>query len=135
EKRVVCGLAKLQKALRKRDLAVDARANLEAFPLAAPPEMEQLVLQELKNWSRKEKKSDLVRATLRGWWWLAFRQRLKRFVRGLAIAACIFVLVASTMKYLFEHGYFTVWLITMGSRQQLKEFPEMAKPARPWAFG
>jgi DNA-directed RNA polymerase specialized sigma24 family protein len=131
EKRVSRAPKKLQKIMAKRGLP-DPTSMLQSICSPAPPEIEAAVLGQLSGWSKKEKKSDLVRATLRGWWWLALRRRLKRFATVMGVVVCFLALLAGTMHWLFEQGYLTAWMIGMGSRQMAKEFPEMTKPAQPW---
>ena len=132
DKRVKRGVAKLAKRLRKKRAPAEVEALLAAIPSPPPAETEALVLGQMREWSRKQKKDDLVRATLRAWRWAGFKRFVRRCFVTAAVVLCVLVTTGLTVAYLARQGYLTAWFISFGSRQTAKEFPELLQPARPW---
>ena len=131
-KRAHRGVARLSKALRKRRVVPDAVTLLEGLASPAPPEIEALVLSQLREWTPKEKKTDLVRAALNAWQWVGVKRILRRFLVSAAVTLCVLVATGFTFAWLAQHGYLTAWFMGNSGRQLAKEMPELAQPARPW---
>ncbi len=126
------GVARLAKRLRKSRVVPDAGALLEGIVSPAPPETEGLVLSQLREWSPKEKKTDLVRAVLSAWQWVGVKRILRRFLVSVAVTLCLLVVTGVTVVWLAQNGYLTAWFMGHSSRQLAKDMPELAQPARPW---
>jgi len=126
------GVAKLAKALRKRYVVGEPGALLGGILSPAPTEIEDLVLSELRGWSPKEEKTDLVRATLNAWQWVAVKRILRRFLVGMSVTLCVLVATGFTLAWLARQGYLNEWFMRHSSEQLAKDIPDLAKPARPW---
>ena len=131
-KRACRGVSKLAKALRKRRVVSEAGTLLEGIASPVPPETEALVLSQLHEWSPKEKKTDLVRAALRAWQWVAVKRILRRFLVTSAMVVCLLVVTGVTFAWLAQNGYLTGWFVRNSSRRLAKDIPELSQPARPW---
>lgn len=131
-KRVARGEAKLAKIARKRRLAAEPSALLAGMVAPVPLEVEDLVLGQMREWSPRQKKDRLVRATLRAWEWFELRRGLRRC--GVAAGVTLGILAATivTVLWMTRQGYLTNWFFRLTSRQLVKDIPELAQPARPW---
>jgi hypothetical protein len=125
------GLARLRRR-RKISLTHLLSAALVELNGTVPDEIAAPILERFSRWTRQAPRSDLTRLTLIGWRWLRLRVFFKRVLAGVGALVCILALLAGTVTYLVQNGYFTEFFIRMGDRQMAKEHPEMLLPARPW---
>ena len=132
EKRVAKGGAQIEKALRKKKMAAETGPFLAGLAIPPLPETAASVLTGLADWSPKQPKTDLTRATLIAWRWAAFRLFLKRLGNALSGALAVIGLLAIVFFWLADRGYLTAWFIENGGRNLAKQFPAITQPARPW---
>ena len=134
-KLVARGLAKLAKMARKRRLAAEPSALLAGIVSSAPLELESRVLSQMREWSPRQKKDELVRATLRAWEWFELRHGLRRCAKVAGTGLGIVVITVMTVLWMARQGYLTGWILRLASRQLAKDIPELTQPARPWPSG
>lgn len=131
-KRTDCGLRKFGKALRRRKIGEDPSEFLRRISSVPTEENQERILATLSQWSRKEKKGDLVRRTLWSWEWAGVRRRLARVGRVLCTVLCVLACLAGTAAWMGKHGYLMAFFIKFGSRGIARDFPELKAPATPW---
>ena len=137
EKRSAKGFSKLSRLLRKKGLLIDdtpLRTALVAGGCAAtvPSDLKAELLDLAEDAFRSPPKLALARGTLRALTWARWKRFLK-FAGATSGALALFLgATAFSGWYLWTSGRLLPWLIEFGARQQLKEIPELAEPARPW---
>jgi DNA-directed RNA polymerase specialized sigma24 family protein len=125
-KRAERGFKMLARSLRKIFSEEQTRAELARLVAEDSPET---LVDEV---SAAPIRTELVSATLRGWQWFAVKTVLKRIFRGVATTVGILLFLAGTVAWLAQRGVLTEWFLTQGNKELLKEFPELAAPARAW---
>lgn len=125
------GLAKLEKPLRKRKIAAEARALLASLVATVSPESERMILARLLNAPPKQPRSDLVRATLRAWQWVAWKRRVRRVLATIGGVVCFLAVLACVFVWLAQRGDLFAWMIGNSTRNMAKD-ARLTQPARPW---
>lgn len=139
EKNYHKAVAKVTRAVHKRLVRLQRIEAVEAPPfrsyVVAPlPEVEERIIGRVAQWNRKSPKEPLVRSAISSWQWLALGRFFRRVAATIATVVGALVLLALTMNFLIKSGHVNVFLTFMGGvhKDLLKEFPALAKPARPW---
>ncbi len=138
EKRAAKGIAKLRRRLRRKSVVIDDASLRQVFAThacaeAVPPGLkEEIVASAEDAFRRWRPKLPLVRGVLNSLAWARWR----RFFKWVAATAAVFLVLigatAATGWWLWTSGRIFPWLIEFGARQQLKQVPELAEPAKPW---
>lgn len=131
-KRADKGLRALQKKLRKTSIGADVRAAMTSIPTPPPAELQASIIDSMRRWSVTAPRSPLTRSTILHWRLQAIGGFIKRVLAGLGATACILGALAGTFAYLATHGYLNFFFFSLGARDTLKKYPELAQPAKPW---
>lgn len=137
EKRILQAKGKLGKGLRK--LAdetghenFDALALLKNFSAAPSQEVNNRILVKVADWGPGATRGDLVRASISSWRWRNFFIFVRRAAAVFGCFVALLISLAATFFYLANQGYLNLIFMEFGQRKDIKLFPAMAQPARPW---
>jgi hypothetical protein len=97
-----------------------------------PLQISTAVASQAAQFTPKTPRADLVSAIVRNWRWVRIGGFVRRFAIGVGSAVGVIALLAATIAFLFSRGYVLPTMLANQQKQLAKEFPDMAKPARPW---
>jgi len=139
------GLRKLDKPIQKlaakisrnraEPFTVDCRAFLKRIPTPPPVEVEQRILEQVAQWTPKTRRHPLTRSALTSWRWRTIGRVFKTVGATIGLIVCLLATIGLTVKILVDHCKISIvrLFITNMQRQTIEEFPDIAKPARPFA--
>jgi hypothetical protein len=139
ESRYNKAVAKLTRRVRKRlaklgDTGITEAPAFRSYVAFVPVEIEERTAARLAQWQPKAAKDPLVQSAIVSWRWLALGRFFKRLGATVGATVCVLFALALTFKVLVDTGRVNPMLLFMGQirKDLLKDFPEMAQPARPW---
>ncbi|HUS36105.1 MAG TPA: CotH kinase family protein, partial [Verrucomicrobiae bacterium] len=139
EKNYHKAVAKITKHVHKRLAKLQKTEAIEApafrsYVIAPPVEAEERIVARVSQWTRKSRKEPLVLSAISSWQWLNLGRFFKRLAATIGTVVLVLVLFGVTTAFLVKTGHVNLFLSFMDSTHKdlLKEFPGLAKPARPW---
>lgn len=103
-----------------------------SIPQPVPEPIAAAVLSQATRFTPAAPRADLVSAIVRNWRWVHIGAFVRRVAVGVGSAVGVIVLFAATVAFLWSRGYVLPRMLENQQKQLAKEFPDMAKPARPW---
>jgi hypothetical protein len=139
EKRHFKAVAKLTKRIHKTVAKLQKSGAIEApsfrsYVLQPSVEVSERIVGRIAQWTRKSKKDALVVNAISRWQWLAIGRFFKRLGATVGVIGCVLFSLGVTLKFLIDRGVVNPALLFMSQirKDTLKDFPELAKPARAW---
>jgi hypothetical protein len=109
------------------------RDQLTQLVAILPEEITTAITSQFVDWKPAPKKTPLVADIIAAWRWLKFFNFAKRIAATIGSVVLVLLVVIATVAFLWTRGYILPRLIHNGQRDLAKQFPEMTKPARPFA--
>lgn len=139
EKNYHKAVAKITKHVHKRLVKLQKTEAIEApafrsYVITPAVEVEERIVARVAQWTRKTPKEPLVLSAISSWQWLNLGRFFRRLAATIGTVVLVLVMFGLTMGYLIKTGRVNLFLAFMDSTHNdlLKEFPGLAKPARPW---
>ncbi len=129
-KRIDKALSNIGKTIRKQRLRLEPRLFLANLPQPVTPDTREFLLSRLRE--RPTTKDQPIRAVLRAWRWIRFKRLLRRCFVTFATGLGLLLITALSIVWLGRQGYLTLVMLRFANRGLVKQFPELAQPARPW---